>query len=251
MIALTTRADVALLTIKHGKANAMDLEFCDALNARLEECRRPSIRAVVIAGEGRIFSAGVDLPRVLAGGAEYLRVFLPALSETFETLFGFEKPVVAGVNGHAIAGGCVLACAADRRVMARQAVRIGIPELLVGIAFPTVALEIMRFAVAPSRFPALVYGGVTVPPDEAVALGLVDEVVEPEAVLDRAVDAARALAERPAGAFALTKRQIREPALARIRSIGPRIDPEVQAIWESPATLAAIEQYVARTLGKK
>jgi len=251
MIALTTSADVAILTMRHGKANAMDLEFCDALNARLEECRRPSIRAVVIAGEGRIFSAGVDLPRVLAGGAEYLRVFLPALSETFETLFTFEKPVVAAINGHAIAGGCVLACAADRRVMARQAARMGIPELLVGVAFPTVALEIMRFASDPSRFPALVYGGVTAPPDEAVTLGLVDAVVEPGALLDHAVDLARALAELPAGVFALTKRQLREPALSRMRSIGPRIDPAVQEIWESPETLAAIQGYVVRTLGKK
>jgi enoyl-CoA hydratase len=251
MIALTTRADIAMLTIAHGKANAMDLEFCDALNARLEECRRPSIRAVIIAGEARIFSAGVDLKRVLEGGAEYLRVFLPALSQTFETLFAFDKPVVAAVNGHAIAGGCVLACAADWRVMARHAVRIGIPELLVGIAFPTVALEIMRFAVAPSRFQALVYGGVTVPPEDAVELGLADIVVEPELVVDRAVDMARELADLPTRAFALTKRQLRGPALARIRAAGPQIDPAVQEIWESPATLTAIRDYVGRTFGRK
>jgi len=97
MIALTSRADIAVLTIAHGKANAMDLEFCDALNARLEECRRPSIRAVVIPGQARIFSAGVDLTRVLEGGTEYLRV-LPALIKTLETLFAFDKPVVAAVR---------------------------------------------------------------------------------------------------------------------------------------------------------
>ena len=65
-----------------------------------------------------MFSAGVDLLRVVDGGAAYVRTFLPAFRRVFETLFDYPKPVVAAVNGHAIAGGCVLACAADYRVMA-------------------------------------------------------------------------------------------------------------------------------------
>ena len=179
MIELTYRGNVAVLRMVHGKANAMDLEFCEMLTARLEECRQAPTAALVITGEGRMFSAGVDLRRVLEGGAEYLHAFLPAMIGTFELVFSYEKPVVAAVNGHAIAGGCVLACAADRRIMARQAGRIGIPELLVGVPFPPVAFEIMRAAVAPPRFEALVYSGATVTPEIAVEHGLVDTIVEP------------------------------------------------------------------------
>src|SRR5207248_2211327 len=125
-------------------ANAMSLEFCDRLTACFEEIRQSSARAAVLIGEERIFSAGVDLLRVLDGGRPYLRNFLPALSAALAAVFSHPKPVVAAINGHAIAGGCILACACDRRLMVRDAGRIGVPELLVGVAFPAVAMEIMR-----------------------------------------------------------------------------------------------------------
>jgi enoyl-CoA hydratase len=250
VIELTHRGNVAVLRMMHGKANAMDLEFCEALTARLDECRQAPTAALVITGEGRMFSAGVDLRRVLEGGVEYLHAFLPAMIKTFELVFSCEKPVVAAVNGHAIAGGCILACAADRRIMARQAGRIGVPELLVGVPFPMAAFEIMRFAVPPPHFQALVYSGATVPAESAVERGLADTVVEPEALLDHAIGVAAEMAAIPADVFAFTKRQLREPALARIREAGPRADRAVQQAWESPATRAAIEDYVARTLGK-
>ncbi len=250
MIELTHRATVAVLRMRHGKANAIDLEFCEALTARLDECRQAPTAAVVITGDGRMFSAGVDLRRVLEGGAEYVHAFLPAMIKTFELVFSYEKPVVAAVNGHAIAGGCILACAADRRIIARQAGRIGVPELLVGVPFPMAALEIMRFAVAPTHLQALVYSGATVPAERAPEWGLADAVVEPEALLDHAVGVAAEMAAIPADVFAFTKRQLREPALARIRDAGPRADRAVQQTWESAATLEAIGDYVARTLGK-
>src|SRR5436305_14216699 len=109
MIDLSHQGDVALLRIQHGKANALDLELCQALTKELEAYRQSAARALVITGAGTMFSAGVDLRRVADEGAPYLRSFLPAMSAAFETLFSVLKPVVAAVNGHAIAGGCILA----------------------------------------------------------------------------------------------------------------------------------------------
>src|SRR5262245_19721303 len=195
----------------HGKANALDVEFCQAITERFERLRTSDSRAVVLTGEGKMFSAGVDLIRLLDEGVEYLRTFLPALATMVETVFFYPKPVVAAVNGHAIAGGCILACAADHRVMARDAGRIGVPELLVGAPFPTLALEIMRFAAAPQRFQELIYGGATFSAQEALPLGLVDEVAEPADLVDRAVTAAERLLALPAPVFALTKSQLRQP----------------------------------------
>ena len=186
MIELTSHGVVSVLTMTHGKANALDLELCTALTARLEEYRQSSARALVITGAGRMFSAGVDLVRVVSGGDTYVRVFLPAVSRAFETLFSLLKPVVAAVNGHAIAGGCIIACAADYRVMARAPGRIGIPELRVGVPFPVVPLEIMRFA-AGTRAQALINRGTTFQADEALAQGLVDAVVDLEALEDEAM----------------------------------------------------------------
>lgn len=250
MIDLTHRGNVTVLRMAHGKANALDLELCEALTSQLDECQRsPSTGALVLTGTGRMFSAGVDLPRVVDGGASYTRVFLPAVNRMFQTLFAFPKPVVAAVNGHAIAGGCVMACAGDARLMARDGGRIGIPELLVGVPFPVVPLEIMRFAAPSQYIQSLAYRGLTLTADEALHHGLIEAVTDPDRLLDEAVASAQALAALPASAFTLTKAQFREPSLQRMRT-GAAIDAAVQEVWASDATLTAIRDYVARTFKK-
>ena len=166
----------------------------------------------------------------------------------FATVFGYPRPVVAAINGHAIAGGCVLACACDRRLMARDAGKIGVTELLVGVPFPAVAMEIMRCAAAPQHFEELIFGGATYVPEQGADRGLVHEVVDAEALLGHAVAAARKLAALSPAAFALSKRQTRQPALARMQKEG--VDAEVTRIWTAPETLERIRDYVARTLKK-
>jgi len=247
VIVLTRHGSVALLRMTHGKANALDLEFSEALTAQLDDCLQSDARALVLTGDGRMFSAGVDLLRVMNGGAAYVRTFLPSVNKMFDTLFTFPKPVVAAVNGHAIAGGCVMACAADYRVMAREPGRIGIPELLVGVPFPVVPLEIMRFAAPRQYLQALAYRGLTLTAESALQHGLVDAVVDAERLLDEAVAMAESLAAIPSAAFSLTKRQVREPTRRRIRA-GAAVDADVQDAWASPETLNAIREYVARTL---
>jgi len=194
---VVTREDcgaVAILRLAHGRANALDPEILGALGEALTAA---ATRAVVLTGEGAMFSAGVDLKRLAAGGPDYPGALLPALGDCFARLFYHPRPVVAAVNGHAIAGGCVLACAADRRVAARGAARIGVTELLVGVPFPAIALEIMRSALSPGHFAEMVYGGRTVSVEEAARRGLVDEVVEPSGLVDAAVAAAEARRDPP------------------------------------------------------
>ncbi len=250
MIDLAYKGHVAILKMTHGKANAMDATLCEGIIRRLEQLRTSSAQAVVFTGQGNIFSAGVDLVQALDGGPDYFRHFLPPLRQAFEAVFFYPKPVVAAVNGHAIAGGCVLTCAADRRLMAHESGRIGITELLVGVPFPVIALEIMRFAAAPHRFDGIVYSGATFPPATAADLGLIDEVVPADALIDRAVAAAETLAALGPEAFALTKRQTRQPVLDRLNKDGPLFDPQVDAVWYAPETHARIRDYVTRTFKK-
>src|SRR2546426_5830818 len=198
MIEMTQQGQITLLQMDHGKANALDVEFCEALTTQLTTLRSAPTRAVVLIGTGQIFSAGVDLLRLLDEDATYLQAFLPALITMFETVFFHPQPIVAAVNGHAIAGGCVLACAADHRVMSIHPGRIGVPELLVGVPFPTIALEILRSVVAPPQLHTLIYGGATYTPEEASHLGLVDDIVEPQELRARAVTTAERLLTIPA-----------------------------------------------------
>lgn len=242
---------ITVLRMEHGKANALDTELLQDLIDALEEIARSDASAVVLTGTGSIFSAGVDLFRILDGGTEYVQSFLPALTRALRDLFALHRPVVAALNGHAIAGGCILACACDHRIMAQGKGRIGVPELRVGVPFPSVALEVLRFAVPRQHLQELAYVGRTFAPDDALVRGLVDELTEPDSLLERALAAARSLADIPAATFELSKRQLRRPTLDRLAVLEQEIDPEVYALWESPEIHEHIREYLDRTLGKK
>jgi enoyl-CoA hydratase len=243
---LEQRDDVVLAHMMHGKANALDLEFCTEIIATFDELSATRARAVVLTGNGGIFSAGVDLIRLCDDDDAYRDRFVPALSALLHALFRFPKPLVAAINGHAIAGGCIIACTADHRIMARGPGRIGVPELLVGVPMPTAALEIVRFALPPQRLQTVVYGGATCTADDALAMGLVDELVQPAALIDHAVAAAARMGAYAPDVFALTKRQLRAPAMALIQA-GAAHDAEVEPVWKDAATLARIRDYIART----
>ena len=248
MIEVSHQDSIAILRMANGKANAMSLEFCELLSVRFEELATSSAHAIVITGTGKIFSAGVDLVRLLDGGPAYIGKFLPALCRMFLSVFSCPKPVVAAINGHAIAGGCVLACAADRRLMAQDGGRIGVTELLVGVPFPSIALEIMRCATAPRYFSDVILSAATYLPAEAMGRGLIDDTVDAGILLDRALERAHALAALPPAAFAITKHQIRQAALERAKLDASRA--EIEQIWTAPDTLNHIRDYVARTLRK-
>lgn len=243
MIEVERRDGVAVVTLDHGPVNALDLELLRAITSTFGELSDDDAEAVVLTGVGRAFSAGVDLVRILDDGPEYVEVFLPALTESFETVFRFPKPVVAAVNGHAIAGGCIFTCACDLRLMADGGGRIGVTELLVGVAFPATALEILRFA-AGHRTAALALTGATFAPHDARERDLIDEVVPADELLDRAVDRAVELAAIPRRAFLLTKRQLRRDTIDAISQHAPRDDAHATEIWSSPETEERVRAYM-------
>jgi enoyl-CoA hydratase len=249
MIARSQQEGVLTLRLAHGKANALDVELLDALLGELDGATE-DVRAVILTGTGSIFSAGVDLFRLTREGADYVRRFLPLLSRCLRGLFTFPRPVVAAVNGHAIAGGCVIALACDARLMAQGAGKIGVPELLVGVPFPTAALEVVRFAVPPDKVQSLIYTGRTLSAAEALGAGLVDEVVAPDALLTQAQELAGQLAQVPPPAYRLTKQSLRAAALERIETAGEAQDRAALEVWSAPQTLAHIREYLRRTLGK-
>jgi enoyl-CoA hydratase len=249
MIERTLDGSIATLRLRHGKASALDLELVDAVAlAFAEAASDDAVGAVILTGTGSIFSAGVDLFRLADGGREYASRFLPALSRMLLDLFAFPKPLVVAANGHAIAGGCLFALAGDYRLMARGNGRIGIPELLVGVAFPPSVIEAVRFALPSQQLQALVYTGMTVLPDEALQRGIIDEIVDADSLAARASEMARHLASLPPRAFALAKRQLRETAVDRARHYANELDGEILEIWSAPETHERIRQYLARTV---
>lgn len=225
-----------LVRLDRPPVNALDIELNEAITATFTTVSGP----VVLTGTGRCFSAGVDLRAILDGGPAYTARFLDSLVAAFLAVFDYPAPVVAAVNGHALAGGCVIAMATDARYMASGT--IGITEIAVGVPFPVSAIEICRHVMGASATAAAL-GGQSVSPDEAVRLGWVDATVEADALLDVAAARARALGALSPEAYAFTKQQLHRPARAAISA-----GSDVYAVesWCSDATRARIAEFVAR-----
>jgi enoyl-CoA hydratase len=228
--------------MRHGKANALDTELCQALCDALDDAVADGAAAVVLTGAGTVFSAGVDLKRATAGREGYLAAFLPELRRTFTRVATFELPVVAAVNGHAIAGGFVLFAAADWAVMAEGPGRVGVTELQVGVPFPAVALELLRVRAGDAQARSLALSGDTFGAGEALARGLVDEAVPAAELAGRSLAAAQRLAAL-GPAFGLTKRQLQRRFSARVHDLAV-LDAEVDEIWQAPPTLDRIRSFM-------
>jgi enoyl-CoA hydratase len=241
---------IRILKLAHGKVSAMDIELGEALVGEMSQAAAAPATAVIITGSGSSFSAGVDLFRVVNDGPEYGRRFLPVLDAFLRAVLTFPKPVVAAVNGHAIAGGCILAAACDHRIMVEGPGRIGIPELAVGVPFPALPLQIMAARVADAPLRDLVFTGRTVQVDEAKALGLIDEKCPSGMQIDRAMEVAQQLSAIPAGAFALTKEAFYAPILNRTAALAD-LNARVVEAWLQQHTYDTIRAYLEKTVGKK
>jgi enoyl-CoA hydratase len=247
MDAIRSRSEgnVLVLQLDRPPVNAVDVDTLNELSDVLDKARADDPDALVLTGTGAMFSAGADLKAVLEADDEQVDAGIEALSRCFETLFLFPRPVVAAVNGYALAGGVIITCAADRRVMAAGSGQIGAVELKAGVPFPAWALEIVRHAVNNQFVEEIVYFGHGYDPERALAMGLIDEVVPSEELMPRCLEIARELAEVPRQTFALTKGSLRRWTAEAARRGRELSDEQVKAAWRSPEVKAAIERLLA------
>lgn len=247
MLTVENSDGVCTILMDDGKVNAMDLTFCLMLTDSLRSIEQTDASAVLLKGNDRVFSAGVDLKKLLRLKDQQRDEFLRALIECFETAFRFPKPIVAAVNGAAIAGGCALALACDIRLLARG-VKIGMPEQRLGVPLPTIAVEIMRFSLGNRGTQDVVFAGKTFVNEDAISAGLVDGLCTPDQLSEDSMKAVRALAALPESVFRITKRQLRAPIMDRLAVQAPQFDPEVMKVWSDPETDATIQQYIESRL---
>jgi len=250
MIEIEQRGNVAITRIVRGKGNALNLELLEAFDKCLTTLDASEAKAVVITGQGSVFGAGVDLPELVGGGEAYVNKFVPLLSDVFERLAKFPKPMIAAVNGHAIAGGGILVLACDQRIMARGKARIGLTEMQVGVPFPAWALEIARFATPPEHFQTLIMTGRTWTADEALARGLVDEVVEADQLEARALAVAEELGALLPETFAASKLAVRRPLFEAVAASAAN-EAAVRKAWTSPAVAERMRSFIEKNIGRK
>jgi len=207
---------VAMVRLQTGKANAINPAFIVAANAALDAAAGAG--AVVLTGVGRSFCAGLDLVTLYEFGRGQLLTFMGQFDRLVLRLFTWPRPVVAAVNGHAIAGGCILALACDVRIMARGEFKVGLNEIELGLPLPTSALEVARASLQPGQLETMLYGGQLYGPEELEAKGVVDSLANPDTLLIESQVVARHLAAKPALAFTELKESLRRPFADRIEA---------------------------------
>jgi enoyl-CoA hydratase len=236
-VTVETHGEVALVRVDRPPANALDLELLAEGSAAVAELRDAEPGAVVLTGREGFFSAGVDLKAVPGLDREGQREMVDGINRLFLGWYSFPRPVVCAVNGHAIAGGLILALCGDHRV-GSGAGKLGLTELRVGIPYPAAAMAIVRAELPPPAVRALTLRAELIEDGpKAVELGLIDELCAPEALIERSLEVAGELAELPRGAYARVKDQLRGPTVAELERVVA--DDPMRGEWVGEETAAA------------
>ncbi len=226
-------SNVHTIQLSGGNANAIDEALLEALTDGLRSALDTGKTAVVLTGCDRFFSAGLNL-KTLPETREGMASFVARFEEANIEMLRFPLPVVAAVNGHAIAGGCVLACAADLRIGASGTHKLGVSEVTLGIVFPASAFEIMRHTLTPSFVPEVLLSGKLLSPEEARLAGILHHVVAPEELLATATARAEELGSKPRHAFHHSKLALRAPMFERIEKTQEAAREAFLETWFSP-----------------
>lgn len=234
--------DVYELSISAPGRNALSTELMQRLLAAVREA---SGRPLLLAGSDGSFSAGLNLKEVASLEPPAMSRFLLLLDELIDALYEYPGPSVACVDGHAIAGGCVLALCCDWRVAAeREDIRIGLNEVALGLEFPPKILALARDRVPRRHLEHVLLEGGLHAPRQAQALGLVDEIAaEP---LSAASAALARLAAPPRTTYVATKDALRRGVLALSGAQRRDFEERIVPAWCAPETKARIRARLER-----
>lgn len=206
----TVDHDVVTVTLNRPKVlNAMNHRMWVDLQSALDSAKAdPRIKVVVLTGQGRAFSSGADLKESKSRSAEEYRSYLESLQEVSRAIIRFPKPTIAAINGFALGSGYELALACDIRIAAKEA-KIGSPEARVASSVTGGALRLLQELVGPGKAKELLFTADSIDGAEAERIGLVNKAVNPDELMDSAMDLARRIAANDLFSLKMIKRGLR------------------------------------------
>jgi len=250
-----------LQTIDHGPvrelrldrppANALSPELIAALREAVEGAPAAGARALVLSGSPGRFSGGLDVPLLIQLDAASIAATWRDFYRLMSALAGSPVPIAAAVTGHAPAGGAVLGLFCDYRVMSEGDFKIGLNEVPVGIPLPPVIFKAMRRVVGSRQAERLSVQGLLISGDEALRVGLVDELAAPERVIERAIEWCRSLLALPPRAMAVTRNLARADLVALFEE---ETGAEVESVledWFSEETQRTLRELMEKMAKRK
>jgi enoyl-CoA hydratase/carnithine racemase len=238
---------LVVLRLDKSRGNAIDESLVGELHEACADLDADDgVRGVLLASaHPKLFCPGLDLVSLVEYDRARLQRFMTAFGLMLSALYGLRKPVVAGIAGHAVAGGCILAMAADWRVLRRGGVSIGLNEVKVGVPLPLSVSTLLRATVPPSSLSRVALLGRNFADEEALAAGLADELAGEEDFERRCLSRLQEFAEKDPYSVAVTKTHLRAEALRQMKVEDPVAAAEWLDGWFSPGTQARIRATVA------
>jgi enoyl-CoA hydratase/carnithine racemase len=238
---------IADVRLERAPVNAIDDRVVEELSACFRWIAEDAqVRGTVLSGSGKFFSFGFDIPRFLGDSKEAFSSFLTRFTTLYRDLFSHPKPIVAALNGHAVAGGCMLATACDARIMVSGKAKIGLNEIGFGSSVFAGSVRILIFLLGERRAQEILYGARLYSAGEALDLGLIDAVAEEAALRPAAHQLARTLATRDPAAFRSLKTLLRKPAIDEMIAREPESIREFVEIWYSERTWKNLQEIKIR-----
>jgi len=234
---LSINENIATIVLNRPKVNALN----EAVVEELRECFQrvaddTSVKSVILTGEGNFFSFGLDVPEFLGYSKDSFIKFLTKFTELYGYIFTFPKPVVAALNGHTIAGGCMIAIACDYRLMVSEKAKISLNELTFGSTAFAGSIEMLKHLIGGRSAESTLYTGAMYSAEEAKELGLLHEVVSKENLRDATQRIAEDFAKKDSRAFESVKMLMRKQAEEEMKKRESDSILEFADIWYSEDT---------------
>jgi 3,2-trans-enoyl-CoA isomerase len=243
-VTLTVEDGLGTLRLSRTHGNAINEQLVGDLGAACREAAGDDrVRGVLLAARGKLFCPGLDLQELIELDRPALERFMREFGRTIAELYALEKPMVAAIHGHAVAGGYVLSLAADWRVLCRGA-RVGLNEVLVGVPLPYGVAMILRDSVPRVSLGPIALLGQNYSDEAARDAGLVHELRGPEGFEAHCRGRLAELVSRDARSLSITKRYLRSSVLARIREQDAERLPDFLDTWFRPETRARMKGIV-------
>ena len=233
---------IATVTLNRGKVNPLNEDVVEELFSSLKTLENDdSVSAVILTGSGKFFSFGFDVPELITYSKEAFENFILKFTNLYSYMFLYPKPIIAALNGHAIAGGCMLAITCDHRVMVSEKAKISLNEIDLGVPVFAAITEILRFCAGSRNATEILYSGAMYAAKEALALGLIDEIVGREDFDKTVKKRASELGKKPGPAFSGIKSFLREPILDGISQKENESMKQFVEIWYSDSARAILK----------
>jgi 3,2-trans-enoyl-CoA isomerase len=244
-IKVTVKDHLAIITLDRGRSNALNREMITELNDILENISTdPNIAGVIITGKEPFFSAGLDLIELYGYTEDEAESFWHLFLKFIANITAFKKPMVAAINGHSPAGGCVIALACDYRIMAEGKYIIGLNEVPVGIIVPNSIFHLYAFWIGSAHASRSLLEGRLFSPEEALETGLIDELVNPAAILTAAERKIRKYMAMERNTWEQSKLSIRRDLIATTSADQTEALAVMLKQWWAPSTRSILKTII-------